>query len=342
MKRRLLDYLACPSCGETIRLVSVAEEEGIEIISGELQCVSCLKGFAIRRGVPRFADLTLIGEGKQATAENFGWSWQKFSHEDEKYGDELLGWLTPVRPEFFPGKVVLEGGCGKGRHTHRIARWGARDIVAVDLSEAVELAFAATRGIENAHVIQADIYHLPLRAVFDYAFSLGVLHHLPDPRAGFKSLVAKVKPGGHLSAWIYGAENNGWIVKFVNPIRQRLTSRINPRLLFHLSRIPAAIMYVVTKLFYGPLNRSSAGRRLAQHLFYNDYFSFVSAFNWREQHSIVFDHLVAPTTFYISRAEFESWWKEVEAQEVIIGWHNRNSWRGFGRILRDALGNSFV
>jgi len=333
MKKRLLDYLACPSCGTSIHLKSVQEEDGIEIISGELACAGCFRTFAIRRGVPRFADLAEMGAGKQATAENFGWSWQEFSHEDEKYGDELLGWLAPVRPEFCYGKAVLEGGCGKGRHTHRIARWGARDIVAVDFSDAVDLAFDSTRGIENAHVIQADIYHMPLRAAFDYAFSLGVLHHLPDPRAGFISLAAKVKPGGHLSAWIYGAENNGWIVRFINPVRQYVTSRMNPRLLFHLSKFPAAVMYAITKLLYGPLNRSSRGRGLARHLFYNDYLSFVSSFNWREQHSIVFDHLIAPTTFYIGRADFESWWNEAGAQDVIIGWHNKNSWRGFGKLV---------
>ncbi len=101
MKRRLLDYLACPSCGASINLRSVQEEEGTEIILGELECTACQQTFAIRRGVPRFADLTEMGAGKQATAENFGWSWQEFSHEDEKYGDELLGWLAPVQPEFW-------------------------------------------------------------------------------------------------------------------------------------------------------------------------------------------------------------------------------------------------
>jgi SAM-dependent methyltransferase len=332
MKKRLLDYLACPSCSGAISLSSVGEEVGIEVITGELKCTSCRHSFAVRGGVPRFAELALASEGKQATAEKFGWSWQEFSHEDEKYGDELLGWLAPLRPEFFAGKIVLEGGCGKGRHTHRIARWGARDIVAVDLSDAVDLAFAATRGIENAHVIQADIYHLPLRRVFDYAFSVGVLHHLPDPRSGFKSLVLKLKPEGEVSVWIYGAENNGWIVRFVNPIRERVTSRLNPRLLFNLSKVPAVIMYLITKLFYGPLNRSRRGAKIARHLFYNDYFRFVSVFDWREQHSIVFDHLVAPTTFYISRDEFASWWEEIGARDVVIGWHNRNSWRGFGKV----------
>lgn len=331
MKRKLLEYLACPACGGEIKLSSVLADDGEEIFSGELQCALCLKSFPILRGVPRFADLDSVEADKQATAESFGWSWQKFTQEDARYEAQLLDWIAPVQPEFVSGKLVLEGGCGKGRHTRRVAQWGAKDVVAVDLSAAVEVAFAAARGLENAHVIQADIYHLPLRRVFDYAFSVGVLHHLPDPRAGFQSLVGKVKPGGHASAWVYGAENNGWILRFVNPVR-RNTSGMNHRLLYHLAKIPTATMYLATKLIYGPLNRSSLGAKLARHLFYNQYLNYVSRFDWREQHTIVFDHLVAPTAFYISRDEFADWWRDVGAEDVVIGWHNQNSWRGFGKL----------
>jgi SAM-dependent methyltransferase len=110
--------------------------------------------------------------------------------------------LLPVNREFFKDKVVLEGGCGKGRHTQLAAQFGARDVIGVDLSDAVETAFAATRHLPNAHIVQTDIFNLPFARAFDYAFSVGVLHHLPDPRGGFKSLVSKVKPGGHMSAWI--------------------------------------------------------------------------------------------------------------------------------------------
>ena len=301
-------------------------------MSGELECAGCRRVFQILRGIPRFADLEKIDAEKQATADKFGWSWQEFSQEDEKYDEEFLGWIAPVRPGFFQDKVVLEGGCGKGRHTRRVAGWGARDIVAVDLSAAVEVAFASTRGVENAHIIQADIYHLPLRRVFDYAFSVGVLHHLPDPRAGFRSLVSRVKPGGHVSAWVYGAENNQWIVRLVNPLREYVTSRMPSRWLFHLAKVPTALMYGASKLVYGPLNRSESGKAIARHLFYNDYMEFVSGFDWREQHNIVFDHLVAPTAFYISGDEFEEWWRDIDATEVVIGWRNKNSWRGFGRV----------
>jgi hypothetical protein len=85
-------------------------------------------------------------------------------------------------------------------------------------------------------------------------------------------------------------------------------------------------------LVYGPLNRNTRGKRFAAKLFYNDYLYAISHFGWREQHSIVFDHLNAPTAFYINRAEFEEWWREVGAKDAAIDWHNRNSWRGFGRL----------
>ena len=329
MKEKLLSYLVCPACNGLLDL-SVSRTEDAEIIEGELRCSVCDSSFPITRGIPRFAELAAVESDKQATAENFGWQWRHFIDVDERYAEQFLGWIAPVTPEFFRDKVVLEGGCGKGRHTQLAAQWGAREVIGIDLSEAVETAFAATRGLPNAHVIQADIYHLPLARKFDYAFSVGVLHHLPDPRLGFFSLASKVKSGGHLSAWIYGAENNEWIVRLVNPVREKITSRIDQRALLHLSKVPAAGLFLATKLIYGPLNRR--GSTLGQYLFYNDYLSAIAPFGWREQHLIVFDHLVAPTAFYIPRDEFEEWWRELGARDVTITWHNKNSWRGFGEI----------
>lgn len=321
--------MCCPSCEGTLNL-SVRKSENGEILEGELRCVPCNSSFPITAGIPRFANLDQVESDKRATAEGFGWQWQHFTQEDEKYAEQFLGWIAPVTPEFFRDKVVLEGGCGKGRHTQLAARWGAREVIGIDLSAAVETAFRVTRLLPNVHIIQADIYHLPVARKFDYAFSVGVLHHLPDPRGGFLSLASKVKPGGHVSAWIYGAENNEWITRFVNPVREKVTSRIDQRALLQLSKIPAACLYLATKLIYGPLNKN--GSSLAKRLFYNDYLSSIATFGWREQHTIVFDHLVAPTAFYISRDEFETWWRDVGASDVVISWHNKNSWRGKGKV----------
>ena len=188
MKPGLLDYLACPACEGDIRVLQADAQDETGIVEGTLECAGCTKQFPIVRGVPRFADLEGVDPEKAATASSFGFEWQHFTQQDERYGDQLLGWIAPVKPEFFKNKVVLDGGCGKGRHMLLASSWGARDVVGVDLSDAVESAFAATRESSNVHVVQADICHLPLKSAFDYAFSVGVLDHIPDPFVGFKSL----------------------------------------------------------------------------------------------------------------------------------------------------------
>jgi len=173
LKERLLQYLSCPPCAGAITLASVATTEADEIIEGRLSCVACAATWPVVRGVPRFASPETVEEDKAATAENFGWQWQHFTQFDEKYEQQFLGWIAPVTPEFFKDKVVLEGGCGKGRHTQLAAQWGARDVIGVDLSGAVEPAFAATRNLPNAHIVQADIYNLPLAPIFLKRMGIG-------------------------------------------------------------------------------------------------------------------------------------------------------------------------
>ncbi len=330
MKEKLLQYLACPICGGDILLAYASKYDGKEIIEAVLTCKKCDREYKVERGIPRFAALDKIEKDKAETAENFGWQWTHFTQKDEKYAEQFLGWLQPVKPEFFEGKIVLEGGCGKGRHTSLAADWGAKEVIGIDLSAAVETAFQATKDLKNVHIVQADIFKLPFKKVFDYAFSVGVLHHTPDPKKAFTSLAGKVKKGGAISAWIYGEENNEWIINYVNPIREGFTSKMNQPTLFQLSKLPTIGVFLASKLIYKPLNKTA--KPLANKLFYNDYLNHLGTFGWREQHNIVFDHLVAPTAFYISKEDFEKWWQEIGAKDVEIIWHNQNSWCGFGKV----------
>ncbi len=330
MKEKLLNLLACPSCGGDILLAYASKYADKEIIEAVLTCQKCSREYIVTRGIPRFAALDKLEQDKAETAENFGWQWTHFTQEDEKYAEQFLGWLQPVKPEFFANKIVLEGGCGKGRHTTLAAQWGAKEVVGIDLSAAVETAYQATKDLPNAHIVQADIYKLPFKRAFDYAFSVGVLHHTPDPKKAFLSLASKIKKGGSLSAWIYGAENNEWITSYVDPIRTGFTSKMGQPTLYQLSKLPTLGVFLASKLIYKPLNKTV--KPLADKLFYNDYLNHLATFGWREQHNIVFDHLVAPTAFYISKDNFEDWWKEIGAENVEIIWHNRNSWCGFGQI----------
>ena len=238
MKPRLIEFLRCPDCGGTLTL-RVDAREGEEIIAGTFTCGGCRRAFPIRDGVPRFADADTLEPVQVATARRFGAQWQVFDEIAPHHEQQLKDWLQPVTPQFVRGKVVLEGGCGKGRHTRLIASWGAAEVIAIDLSNAVDVAYQNTCDLRNAHIVQADIHRLPFAAPFDFAFSIGVLHHLPDPAVGFARFLRHVRPGGAVSVWVYGRENNGWIVRFVDPVRIRFTSRLGPRALFGAASAPA-------------------------------------------------------------------------------------------------------
>jgi SAM-dependent methyltransferase len=313
VRRRLLEYLICPACGGEL----CCSDPSAEIAEGQLTCSGCQTAYPIRRGIPRLTRGRLEAE-QQRTVEAFGWEWQTFNRLPADAEQQFLDWIHPLGREFFVQKVVLDAGCGMGRFAVASAAFGAREVLAVDLSDAVEAAAENARAWPNVHVVQADIYHLPLRpGCVDFGFCIGVLHHLPEPERGFRCLVHQVNPGGAVFAWVYGRENNGWLVRVVNPIRERVGSRLPRRALLGVSFVLALVLHPLGKL-----------ARVFS-LPYRPYLRWLGEYGFRHTHHVVFDHLVAPTAVYIRRDEFAAWFTRAGLGSPTLSWRNRNSWRGF-------------
>ena len=325
MRERALAFLVCPRCRGSLALTTTAVE-GDQITTGQLRCATCAAGFQIAGGVPRFAPGALA-ESARRTVDRFGEQWNEFNFLSAEYERQFLAWIAPNTWDAFRDRVVLDAGCGKGRHAMLVARV-ARDVLAVDLSSAVDAAYANLRALPNVHVIQADLFQLPIAAgIVDVVFSIGVVHHTPDPRGAFMRLAGVLKPGGRLIVWVYGRENNEWIVRFVDPVRRAVTSRLPHRVLYHASKIPAAALYAASRGIYRPLSQppfAAIGRRL----FYQAYVNAIGVLPFRDVHLIVHDHLGPAIASYVSGDEFAHWFREANLAEVVIGWHNRNSWRG--------------
>lgn len=298
-------------------------------MEGSLTCEGCRMTFPIERGVPRF--VRGLDADKKATADAFGYEWTHYSRLTEADRKEFLAWISPLEPMDFQDQVVLDGGCGKGRHIALAAEFGARTVVGIDLSDAVEAAFRNTRHLPNVHVIQADISELPFRNPFTLVYSIGVIHHLPRPKDGFLALTQHVKAGGRIVTWVYGKEGNLWIERLVDPIRKNITSRL-PRFVTRCLSFPLALaLYAGLKTMYRPARRRAWLKRL---LPYSEYLCSISDYTFQENFWNVFDQLVAPTAFYHSREEVVDWYETASVQQFQIERHNGNSWRGTGRVER--------
>jgi tetratricopeptide (TPR) repeat protein/SAM-dependent methyltransferase len=119
-----------------------------------------------------------------------------------------LGGLEPVAA--WSELDILVAGCGTGRNAIDTARTfdGAR-VLPMDLS-AASLAHALRKsreaGVENLTYAQADILEVrALRRSFDLIEAVGVLHHLADPLAGWRALLAVLRPGGVMKLGLYSA-----------------------------------------------------------------------------------------------------------------------------------------
>jgi SAM-dependent methyltransferase len=330
----LCSVLCCPACQNELRLYNSGElsSDG-HIMTGELQCIGCNVTYPILNGVPRFVASALKDNVSQ-TIEGFGYQWKQSNLvlQNTRFtgAETFLDFIEPVQPEYFKRKVVLDAGCGAARFTCWTQQFGATAVVGVDLSNSVDVAFENTRSFPNVLIIQADLLSLPLRQSFDYVFSVGVLHHTSAPRLAFERLVSLIKPGGGISAWVYGRENNEWIIYLLNPIRHHLTSRLPRNVPLTLAYLIALPMFLALKGIYKPVGKFQQLAPLRKYLFYFDYLYFLSNFGFHEQAYIVFDHLVPAIAEYIPREEFAQWFEGNHLQNVVITSRAENSWRGFG------------
>jgi FkbM family methyltransferase len=276
VRGRLLALLACPACGSGLTLDDADSlDPDIAVADGRLACDGCSRWFPIVRGVPR-----LLPPDKSASdpvAEHFEVEFTALADRDLDFdGADLLEYLffsrtgidphiydalpgDPYRtslPEggggyrpdgsFLNGKRVLDAGCGGGRLT-TVAAQHAEHVIALDIGAHVERAQARCAPLGNVDVVQGSVLDPPLkRQTIDFAFSVGVLHHTPDPSGGCEALAELVTDGGAMAVWVYPPEYWG------GPLR----ASVNRSAHTALSRLPPRLALAVIRGLLYPLGRA--------------------------------------------------------------------------------------
>jgi ubiquinone/menaquinone biosynthesis C-methylase UbiE len=193
----------------------------------------------------------------EETVAGFGDEWSRFdqtgmtSEERQKILDEYFA--------IFP-RAVLNGkmrgadfGVGSGRWAAVIAPQ-VKELICVDASEeALNVAKANLTKLGNCTFVHATVNEsgIPAQSL-DFAYSLGVLHHIPDTLEAMRACVETLKPGAPFLVYLYYRFDNkpAWYR------RLWAASEAGRRI---VSRLPHGLRYVASQAIavttYWPLAR---------------------------------------------------------------------------------------
>jgi SAM-dependent methyltransferase len=189
---------------------------------------------------------------------SFGREWSSFRQDTDHLSQEQRQAIFDDYFRIFPwhllpsdGGVGLDVGCGSGRWSMLVAT-RVRHLHLLDPSSAaLEVAKQNLQFAKNVSYHLHGVANMPLPSQsLDFAFSLGVLHHVPDTAAAIAAIADKIKHKAPFLIYLYYAFDN-------RPVWYRMLWRMSDAARFAISRLPhpvrLAISQAVALLIYWPL-----------------------------------------------------------------------------------------
>ena len=188
---------------------------------------------------------------------DFGQEWSQFDQSGvpieelrntfEQYFS-LFPWET-----LSPNAEGFDLGCGSGRWAYFCAPRVGKLHCIDPAASALEVAEKKLSQLNNCIFHNAGVADLPLDdGSMDFAYSLGVLHHIPDSEEGLRQCARKLKPGAPFLVYLYYAFDN-------RPLWFKAVWRASDILRRMISVLPYPLKYLASQaiaLFvYFPLSR---------------------------------------------------------------------------------------
>jgi len=267
----------------------------------------------------------IAGDGPEPLAtgspDRFGYEWHRYAELRPEYEEQFRRWTAHLAPQDWRGRTFLDVGCGMGRNSYWPMTYGAAGGLAIDVDDRSLAAARRTLApFPRVHVERRSAYEIGCTDEFDVVYSIGVVHHLQYPERALAQMVKAAKPGGRVMIWVYGRENNGWIVLLLDPARKAMFSRLPVGLVHHLSVYPTGLLWLLLRLGFG---------RIA-------YFRLLRQFTFSHLRSIVFDQMLPKIANYWPRAVVERMMREQGLLDVRLSWVNEMSWCAIGTKLAAA------
>src|SRR5262245_58509571 len=201
----LLQLLRCGRCGGRL-----------EPAESVLTCRVCAQTYPVTDGIPQLFVPNEWGGGKLDVTDIVKEFYEEtpFPNYDDLDSRESLQqkarlgiFARLLDEQMAPDALVLEAGCGTGQLSNFLGMNWRRRVVGADLcmnSLRLGKGFRDRCAIVNADFVQMNLFRPPFAdESMDVVISNGVLHHTADPEGGFRSILAKLKPGGYILIGLY-------------------------------------------------------------------------------------------------------------------------------------------
>jgi SAM-dependent methyltransferase len=178
------------------------------------------------------------------TIKDFGEQWLKYPDNEGFFGSlELFSdMIFPfLKPDQLRDCRVAEIGSGAGRIVKMLLEAGAKHVIAVEPSDSFDILRRNISQPEKVTFLKITGDQLPAYGNLDYVFSIGVLHHIPNPAPVIEAAFKALRPGGHFLVWLYGKEGNGLYLALLKPAR------------ILTKRLPHFMLAFLVEIMYWPL-----------------------------------------------------------------------------------------
>lgn len=254
-----------------------------------------------------------MSDQRTGSTERFGYSWSQYDEILPDHEEQFRRWSALIDPAWWQGKTFVDVGCGIGRNSYWPATYGARG-TAVDLD-------ARSLGVARRNLADLDVdvqersaYELDGIEPVDCAFSIGVIHHLERPEDALASMARVTKPGGKVMIWVYGYENNEWLVKGFDPVRRALFSKLPIGVTHALSVPPTLLLKAALMAGFTPI----------------EYLRTLRPYSFAQLRVIVFDQMLPRIANYWRRDEVEALMRGAGLVDIELAHVNEMSWCAVG------------
>ncbi|MBD2127299.1 class I SAM-dependent methyltransferase [Microcoleus sp. ZQ-A2] len=259
----------------------------------------------------------------QKTIDDFGKQWKTYQDNQGYYGSSEL-FTDCFSPLVTPGEIrekrVVDIGSGTGRIVQMLVEHGVSKVLAIEpASDALEVLLKNVSNIsDKVTCLNVTGDRLPATEDFDYVFSVGVLHHIPEPVPVVKAAYSALKPGGKIAIWVYGQEGNELYLFFVKPLR-KITSLLPHQLLAGLSWIlylPLFAYIQLCKILPLPLHKYAT--------------NVIGRMSPEKQQLIIYDQLNPAYAKYYRRDEVISLLQQAGFVDIAVHHRHGYSWTAVG------------